>query len=120
MMNVKTLSVLVLSSLFLVGCSFSNVKPLSVQNIGAERPKLSTPELPIIKLQEPKWIIVTPENVDQVFKDLEEKKYSLALVAITDDGYENISINTAKLLARIIEQRKIIALYKNYYEPQKD
>ena len=67
------------------------------------------------------WIVVTPENVNEVFKQLEEKNTDLVLFAITDDGYEMLASDMVLLRNYIAQQRLIIMKYKDYYEPeQKD
>ena len=66
------------------------------------------------------WIVVTPENVNEVFKQLEEKNTDLVLFAITDDGYEKLASDMVLLRNYIAQQRLIIMKYKDYYEPEKD
>ncbi|MGA1046704.1 MAG: hypothetical protein ACO3UU_01745 [Minisyncoccia bacterium] len=67
------------------------------------------------------WIVVTPENVNEVFKQLEEKNTDLVLFAITDDGYEKLASDMVLIRNYIAQQRLIIMKYKDYYEPeQKD
>lgn len=66
------------------------------------------------------WIVVTPENVNEVFKQLEEKNTDLVLFAITDDGYEKLASDMVLIRNYIAQQRLIIMKYKDYYEPEKD
>lgn len=66
------------------------------------------------------WIVVTPENVNEVFKQLEEKNTDLVLFAITDDGYEMLASDMVLLRNYIAQQRLIIMKYKDYYEPEKN
>jgi hypothetical protein len=63
--------------------------------------------------------VVTPDNIDQVWRNLEEKKIDLVLFAITDDGYEEMALNLAQIRNFISQQREIIIKYREYYEPKK-
>ena len=42
------------------------------------------------------------------------------LFALTDKGYQALSINYADLRKHILAQDQIIIQYKNYYEPEED
>jgi len=61
------------------------------------------------------YIIVTRENVDQVFSDLEKNGKAVVLFAIDSDGYEQLSLNMAKILELVSQQKNIIAAYERYY-----
>jgi len=65
------------------------------------------------------WFVVTKENIDQVWKKLEEDKVDLVLFALTDDGYQELAMTIAELRNHIASQRAIIVKYKEYYEPPK-
>jgi hypothetical protein len=113
---------LILSTLLLIsGCaSFgwnSNVKPLEVKTKAVERAKLNLSEPAPFKGRELNWIIITPENAEQVWIKLKESNTDLVLFAITDDGYEQLAITMAELRNLIAQQRAIIIRYKEYYEP---
>jgi predicted transcriptional regulator len=51
---------------------------------------------------------------------LKEKNSNLVLFAITDDGYEKLSVTMAELRNYIAEQRSVVAKYREYYEPPKN
>lgn len=121
-MNVRTLLILITLplALSLSGCgSFfgSRVKPIEVQTKAVERTRLELPEPAPIQARDIKWLIVTPENVDQVFADLKEQNIDLALFAITDEGYEQLALTMAEIRNYIASQRSVIIKYKDYYEP---
>lgn len=121
-MNVKNLLILSLSSVVLSGCASldffgSDVKPLEVQTVAVEKTPLALAAPQPLNPKDVKWFVITPENYEQVFADLEAKKYSVVLYGLTDDGYENLSMNMAGLRKYIMEQRAIIKAYKDYYEP---
>ena len=65
-------------------------------------------------MREIEFIIVTPENVDQVFEDI--KSDDVVIFGVTDQGYDDIALNLADLRAHIQQQKKIIAIYENQYD----
>jgi len=98
---------------------FGSVDPITINKKAVERTRLDLAEPKPLAPKSPTWIVVTPENVDKVWKDLKEKNVDLVLFAITDDGYEELAINIAELRSYIAQQRQIIIKYKEYYEPVK-
>lgn len=66
-----------------------------------------------------KWIVVTPDNADTVFKEMEANGQNLVLFALTDDGYQQLALTIGDLRNFINTQRTIIIKYKEYYEPKK-
>lgn len=122
MTNVKNLSILLLTSLLLGGCSslsWNSVKPIEVKTVAVEKTPLNLKESPPVQPKNIKWFVITPENAEEVFQELKDKKYDVVLYGLTDDGYEDLSMNLAKLRKYIIEERAIIKAYKEYYEPVK-
>lgn len=116
-MNAKLLLVL-LTSIIISGCS--SVKEIETKTTEVERAHLDLANPDPVKPRHLEWIIITPENVDEVFAKLEKGKYSLVLYGLTDDGYENLSLNLKDLRKFIIEQGGIIKSYKQYYEKPKE
>ena len=104
-----------LLSLSLAACSPS-VKQIDIVSAPLERVPLSLPEVDKLTLDEVNWIVVTEANVAEVFKDLEQKKYDLVIFGLTDRGYEDLSVNVAKLKQLVKQQNAVIAAYKKYYE----
>jgi hypothetical protein len=93
------------------------IEPIVIQKKANERTRLNLSELPPLTSRTPTWIIVTPENVNSVWKDLKDKNTDVVLFALTDDGYEELALNIAELRNFINSQRQIIIKYKQYYEP---
>ena len=109
---------LILSTLVLSLAACSAIRRIEVTTASIERVPLSLSSVDTLELDEVTWIIITPENIDQIFKDLETKNFDIVLFALTDDGYENISVNMAKIKKMVLQQKAIIAAYKRYYEMQ--
>ena len=102
--------------LSLAACS--SIRKIEVTTASIERVPLTLSNVDTLELDEVAWIVITPENIDQVFRDLETKNFDIVLFALTDDGYENISVNMAKIKKMVLQQKAIIAAYKRYYEVQ--
>ena len=94
----------------------SSVKPIQIVSAPLERVPLDLPPVDVLKLDDVNWIIVTEENVQSVWADLEKKKYSVVIFGLTDKGYEDLSVNVAKLKKLVQQQKAVIAAYKKYYE----
>jgi len=62
------------------------------------------------------YIVVTQENVDEVWAELEASGKSIVLFALTSDGYENLALNNADIIRYLSEQRAVVVAYKEYYE----
>lgn len=124
-MNVLRLSILTLSLSLISGCSSlwpfgrQEVKPIEIQTKAVERTRLNLREPTPLKPRELQWVIITPENAEEIWKKLEESNTDLVLIALTDEGYESLAVTMAEIRNFIAEQRTIIIKYKEYYEPVK-
>ena len=65
-------------------------------------------------MREIEFIIVTPENVEQVFEDI--KSDDVVIFGVTDKGYDDIALNLADLRAYIQQQKKVIGIYESQYD----
>jgi hypothetical protein len=109
----------------LSGCaSFSlfgkRVQPVEIQTTAVERTPLNLRDPSPLEPRVPKWIIITPENAEKIWADLEAKKLNLVLIALTDKGYEELAVTMVEIRNFINMQRQIIIKYKEYYEPEKE
>lgn len=95
----------------------SDVKKIEVQTKAVERTPLNLREPTPFRSREIEWMVVTPDNVNDIWKRLREANTDIVLFAVTDDGYENLAITMAELRNIISQQRAIIIKYKEYYEP---
>ena len=108
---------LIALSLSLSACG-TPVKKIEVATAPLERVPLNLPNVDKIKLDDVSWVLITPDNAEKVWADLEKKKYDIVLFGLTDKGYENLSVNLAKIKQMVLQQKAVIAAYKNYYEKQ--
>ena len=110
---------LFLISIILTGCSiFGKTKPIEVVTQEIERTKLELELPPPLSLPSPEWILITPENAEDVWKKLQEGKKQPVLFAITSEGYEQLSLSMVEIRNYIATQRLIIVKYQDYYEPK--
>lgn len=126
-MNVRPLRTLGISLLLvssLTGCaSFGNlfgdrVKPIEIQTKAVDRTRLDIPMPNPVSIKPIEWIIITPENAEQVWAKLKESNTDIVLLGLTDNGYEQLAVTIAELRNMIATQRQIIIKYKEYYEPE--
>ena len=64
------------------------------------------------------WIIVTSENAEQVFKKMEEQGLDPVLFGLTDNDYQLLSKNFARIRNQLKIQNDLIDKYKEYYESE--
>ena len=119
--NVPVLLTAIILPLFVSGCaSFgwsSDVKPIEIQKRAVERTPLRLVDPAPVRGRELEWIIITPENAESVWQRLRESNTDMVLFALTDDGYETLSLTMAELRNFIAQQRAILGRYREYYEP---
>jgi hypothetical protein len=94
---IQNVLVLLILSIFLTNCS--GVKKLSIFKEEVPRQKLDLPKPSPLQLEQIKWIIITSENAEEVFKKMEEQGLDPVLLKITND---------------------LLDKYKEYYESDKD
>jgi len=92
---------------------------VQIQTKAVERTPLNLQEPEPLKAREIKFIIITKENFETVMKDLVDKNMDPVVFALTDEGYEQLSLTIAEIRNLLATQKSIIARYKEYYEPPK-
>lgn len=102
-----------MSLLLISGCSVPNVEPVQsveVRTVEVSKPAPIVPSVDQLKLREVKWVVLTPDNVDQKFKEITNGE--MVFFALTKDGYENLSLNLSDVRSNIEQYKRIIAVYK--------
>ena len=108
--------ILVLLILALTGCSIGGEKKIKLFSVEKPREKLNY-EMPTpLQMEEIKWIIITSENADQVFKKLEEAGIDPVLFGITDKDFQVLARNFAQIRQKLQETNNLLEEYKKYYE----
>ena len=101
----------------LVGCS-TPVKKIEISTSPVEKVPLELPKVTPFQLENIEWILVTENNIDKVFAELEKKKYDPVVFGVSDRGYESLSLNLARIRQMVEQQRAIIIAYEGYYKNQ--
>ena len=104
-------------ALFFVGACATTPQVVE-KPVLVSKPALIVPEIPPVNAYPLSWVVITKSNADQKLKDLETKVGpSVTLyIAITPDGYQNLSLTIEELRNYIEKQKNIIDAYKVYYE----
>ena len=101
-------------SIFLTNCS--GVKQLSIFKEEVKRQELNLEKPTPLQLEQIQWIIITSENAEEVFKKMEEQGLDPVLFGLTDNDYQLIAKNFARIRNQLKIQNDIIDKYKEYYE----
>lgn len=110
----KRLSAVTLLAVTLAGCA--STEKMVVQPQIVERPKLEVPSPAPVNQLPVEWVIITKENAEQKFKEIESRGGVVTLMALTPQGYQNLSMNVGELRRFIQQQQAVIAAMKKYYE----
>lgn len=73
-----------------------------------------------LELENLRWIIITSENSDEVFKKLEEQGIDPVLWGLTDKDFELLAKNFAQIRNQLVITNNLLDKYKEYYEPKTD
>lgn len=71
------------------------------------------PKPDVLNLRDIEFIVVTPENAEEVFANLNTDK---ALIALTDEGYEKLSLNIGDIRALVQQYKTIISVYEKQWD----
>lgn len=112
----ETILVGTLALFGLSGCASFMPEVTKYSTEPVERPLLVLPESEIINMKDVDYIVVTRENVEEVWAELEASGKSIVLFALTHEGYENLALNNADIIRYLSEQKAVIIAYKEYYE----
>lgn len=110
----KKISAVVLLAAVLSGCA--STEKLVVQPQIVERPRLEVPSPAPVNQLPFDWVIITKENAEQKFREIESRGGVVTLMALTPQGYQNLSMNVSELRRYIQQQQAVIAAMKRYYE----
>ncbi len=93
-------------------CSLIPTKQIEVTAKPLDR-KIVQPIMPReIDLQEPKWIVITPENWEDQLAMIEEQEGELVFLAMTIPDYEVMAYNMQELKRYITELKDVVIYYR--------
>ena len=102
--------------MLLSGCSIGGEKKIKIFSVEKPREKLNY-EMPTpLQMEEIKWIIITSENAEEVFKKLEDAGIDPVLFGITDKDFQVLARNFAQIRQKLQETNNLLEEYKKYYE----
>jgi hypothetical protein len=102
----------------LSGCSMFQPMPqrIEVSAKPVERPELVLPPADQLRMRDVEWVLITPENFEEVVEKARKDGRPIVFFALTDKGYENLGLNFSDIRAFIQQQKAIIAAYDAYYK----
>ena len=106
---------LLIGVLALTGCA-SMPDVITYKSEPVERPALVLPDTVELELRNADWEIITEENAETLWKELQESGEPIVLYALTTEGYEALSLNMADVIKLLSQQKAVIEAYKEYYE----
>ena len=98
--------------------SCSGVKELTIFKKKVEREKLNLEKPSALQLEQLRWIIITSENAEEVFRKLEEQGIDPVLFGLTDKDFELLAKNFARIRNQLKITNDLLDKYKEYYEPE--
>ena len=114
------LNVLVLLILITCLTSCSSVKKLSIFKEEVKRQELNLNKPTPLELENLRWVIITSENAEEVFKKLEEQGIDPVLWGLTDKDFELLAKNFAQIRNQLMITNELLDKYKEYYEPTEE
>ena len=105
------------ATLVLTSCSsIPNVIDISAAPV--DKPKLELPNVDRFTTRPTDWIVITPENAEQVFAQLSIDGKTLVVFAMDENSYQALSLNVTDLLKLVKQQQAVISAYERYYETE--
>jgi len=101
-------------------CSLLPTKQIEVTAKPLDR-KIVQPVMPReIDLQEPMWIVVTPENWEEQLALIEEQEGELVFLAMTIPDYEIMAYNMQEIKRYISELKDVVVYYRKVTTTKKE
>ena len=113
---IQNVLLLLILTIFLTSCS--GVKKLTIFKQEVEREKLNLNKPTPLELENLRWIIITSNNAEEVFKKLEEQGIDPVLWGLTDKDFELLAKNFAQIRNQLKITNDLLDKYKEYYEPE--
>ena len=102
-------------SCMLSGCMIGE-KRVKLFKLEEPRQPLNLPDPAPLTLEDIRWIIITSDNADEVFKKLEAAGVDPVIFGLTDKDYELLAKNFAQIRQKLQETNNLLEEYKKYYE----
>lgn len=102
--------------LVLTGCSSFQQEKIVTKEVLVEKVPLELEMPKPVEWKDFEFIVVTPDNYEQVVDKLRISGKSVALFAVDEKSYANLTLVVNDMKRYIGEQKIIIVEYKKYYE----
>ena len=115
----KLIILLPVMALLLVGCVTNKVQPepkVVIQKVIEKKLPLNIIDPEPLELQHIEWVIVTRDNIEEVWAEIASDNEGVALFALRHGDYERLALNIADIRAVIGEYVIILKRYREYYE----
>ena len=109
----------ILVVVLLTGCSIGE-KKLRIFKLEEPRQPLALEKPTMPQLEKLRWIIITSENADEVFKKMEEEGLDPVLFGLSDKDFQLIAKNFAQIRSHLKHMNDLVDKYKEYYETEKN
>ncbi len=116
MANRSIVSALGCLTLLLVSACSKPVQEIQISAKPVDKPELVLPYADPIQTRDVQWVVITPDNYEEVFAKLAKTGQPIVLFGLTDSGYENLALNLSDIRAFIQQQQAIIVAYEGYYK----
>ena len=117
----KLIILLPVMALLLVGCATNKVQPepkVVIQKVIEKKLPLNIADPEPLELQHIEWVIVTRDNIEEVWTEIQSDNEGVALFALRHGDYERLALNIADIRKLIGEYVIILKQYKEYYEEE--
>ena len=115
MKKIFSITALLIATIVLSGCVSSQPRQIQVTARPVDRPELVLPSPDRIQTRQVDWIIITPQNAEEVFERIRATGKPVTLFALTENGYEALALNLNDLRTFIQQLQTMISAYENYY-----
>ena len=114
----KVLNLILLSSIFLTGCSTLNSIKEMVTVTEVIKPTIAVVERPKpLSFNDLHFYVVTEDNIDDFKVRFMDDNNVFVFYAISVKGYEALALNMAELKRYILQQKSIIIYYEESVAP---
>lgn len=95
--------------------STPQTRPIQISASPVDRPELVLPNPDRIQTRQVEWVIITPDNAEEVFERIRATGKPVTFFALTEDGYQALALNLNDLRTFIQQLQTIITAYEGYY-----
>ena len=118
----KLIWLLPVMALFIVGCSstpkIKTVEKIVTKTVVEKKLPLSIKAPAPLLLDGVNWIVVTEENINEVWEEIRNDNEGVALFALRHGDYERLALNIVEIRRILGEYVIILEMYKEYYEEE--